>query len=94
MSKLPAKYHVGDHVLVQQIYVIDEHLKTVELEKPLCALVKENKGHTSLGYAYILDIKFEDDPPHNLAPVCYWEDHILTKVDDPEETFWKVWGDR
>ena len=94
-DKPPPKYHPGDYVLIDQIYLIEGSLTRVDLDTPMSAVVVKNKGHTSQGYAYVLDINFKpDERPDNLANVCYWEDHIMTKMEDPEETFWKVWGDR
>tara|TARA_B100000212_G_C27378515_1_gene535807 strand:- start:1671 stop:1961 length:291 start_codon:yes stop_codon:yes gene_type:complete len=89
------KYNIGDYVLIDHIYVIRDTLLTERLKKPLSARVIKNKGLTSLGYAYVLDIDFpEGEKPADLANVCYWEDHILIKMENPEETFWKIWGDR
>jgi hypothetical protein len=94
-EKPPPKYRVGSYVLVDEIYVIETSLQMKKLDRPLPARVTANKGLTSLGYAYVLDIYFDyGKKPENLAPVCYWEDHILIEIEDPEETMWKTWGDR
>ena len=95
IDKPPPKYQVGDYVLVDEIYVIEDTLRIIRHDNPLSAVVRENRGYSSLGYTYVLDINFGAAPkPDNLANVCYWEDHIIAKIENPEETFWKVWGDR
>jgi hypothetical protein len=93
----PPKYQVDDQVLIKEIYVVDQQngLTIVKLDKTYTACVEKNKGSSSLGYSYVLDIDFANNKrPSNLAKVCYWEDNILTKIDIQDESFWKVWGER
>ena len=93
MAKPDPLYHPGDFVIIDQIYVTEGSLMTVHLEEPITARVLKNKGHTSLGYAYVLSIPEAHRPP-NIANVCYWEDHIVCKTEDPDEYLWKIWGDQ
>ena len=93
MEKPDPLYQPGDYVVIDQIYVIEGTLKTVHLEEPIAARIVKNKGHTSLGYAYVLSIP-EAHRPANHAKVCYWEDHIVCKTEDPDELLWRIWGDQ
>ena len=89
----PPLYSAGDYVFINQIYILKESLRTVRLDKSIVARVLENKGPSSLGYAYVLDIP-PQHKPNNIANVCYWESDILCKTENPDEYLWKVWGDQ
>ena len=86
-------YTRGDYVLIEKLFVIEDSLRAKMLESPIVARVAENRGHTSLGYAYVLTIPNEHVLP-NSAGVCYWESDILCKTEDPDELLWKIWGDQ
>ena len=87
------KYEPGDFVIIDEIFVIDVTLVKLKLEKPIAVRVVKNKGFTSLGYAYVLNIPEQHKPP-NIAAVCYWESDIVCKTEDPDELLWRIWGDQ
>ena len=86
-------YAAGDFVLIEKLFFIESSLHVKKLDVPIVVRVTENRGHTSLGYAYVLSIPEKHKLP-NAAGVCYWESDILCKTEDPDEYLWKIWGDQ
>tara|TARA_B100002019_G_scaffold138665_1_gene119460 strand:- start:194 stop:475 length:282 start_codon:yes stop_codon:yes gene_type:complete len=93
MKNAAPKFKVGEHVYVKRVFTILEK-KTggyVYPAEPVLTKVERVQSTRSLGFCYQLS---PVDNKTDLGGVMYWEDELYPTVIDPEEEFWKTWGDQ